>query len=235
MTFRLHRTNPPARRPLLPAENVITEIARPTVRYDEGGFARNETKGRHAMRIFITAASLMLAAMAIAPAAGAQHELTAIPNSLKAPSGNVLLFTTFASGAQLYVCAPQTDDPNKFAWTFKAPVAVLWNDQAEQVGTHYAGPSWEGNDGSKVVGEVVARADAPNPGTIPSLLLKAKANDGAGIFSSVTYIQRLQTVGGVAPTEACDRSVAGLERAVRYTALYGFYGRGCCDGIGLSE
>jgi hypothetical protein len=146
-----------------------------------------------------------------------------IPDTLKVPSGNVGLFETFATGTQIYVCTERTDAPGMFAWTFRAPEAVLLNDAGQQVGTHYAGPTWEGNDGSRVVGEVVARADAPAPGSIPWLLLEAKSNTGRGIFSTVTYIQRLETAGGVAPADGCDRTAAGAERAVPYTAVYAFY------------
>ena len=171
----------------------------------------------------IAVALLMLVAMASAPAVEAQTSPTAIPDNIKVPSGNVFLFKTFATGVQIYVCTAQTDNPDTFAWTFKAPEAELWNDMGEQVGTHYVGPTWEGNDGSRVVGEVVGRAAAPTPGAIPWLLLKAKANAGRGVFSTVTYIQRLETLGGVAPAEGCDRSAAGAERAVPYTAVYAFY------------
>ena len=59
-------------------------------------------------------------------------------------------------------------------------------------------------------------------GAIPWLLLKARSTDGPGVFSTITYIQRLQTAGGVAPTESCDRIVAGVERAAPYTAIYAF-------------
>lgn len=171
----------------------------------------------------IAVALLMLAAMASAPAVGAQTSPMAIPDNLKVPSGNVFLFETFATGTQIYVCTEGADAPGTFAWTFKAPDAVLWNDAGQQVGTHYAGPTWQGNDRSRVVSEVVARADAPAPGAIPWLLLKARTNHGRGIFSTVTYIQRLDTVGGVAPSDGCDRSAGGAERAVPYTAVYAFY------------
>jgi hypothetical protein len=80
-----------------------------------------------------------------------------------------------------------------------------------------------GNDRGGVVAVVVARADAPAPGAIPWLLLKARTNTGRGIFSNITYIQRLETAGGVAPTDGCDRSATGAERAVPYTATYAFY------------
>ena len=171
----------------------------------------------------ILLACLMVAAVAAVPVVGAQSGATVIPDNVKVPSGNVLLFKTFASGTQIYTCAARADDPNAFAWTFKAPDAELWNDASEKLGTHYAGPTWEGNDGSKVVAEVVSRADAPNPRAIPWLLLKAKSSSGAGVFTNMTYIQRLDTVGGVAPAEGCDQSAAGMERAAGYTATYAFY------------
>ena len=174
-------------------------------------------------RIIVAGLLLATLAMASAPAVGAQSSPVPVPNTLKVPAGNVLLFKTVATGSQIYACAPRADDPTAFAWTFKGPEAELRNDLGEKVGTHYGGPTWRGNEGSTVVGEVVARADAASPNAIPWLLLRAKAHGGAGLFSSVTYIQRLATVGGVAPTGGCDRSTAGSERAVPYTAVYAFY------------
>jgi hypothetical protein len=153
----------------------------------------------------------------------AQPPGSSVPDNLKAPAQNVLLFKTMATGAQVYVCKAKADNPDAFEWTFKAPVAELLNETGEHVGKHYAGPTWEGNDGSKVIGEVVERANASDPGAIPLLLLKAKSNEGAGAFSSVTFVQRLETVGGVAPTDGCDRSAADVERSVEYTATYAFY------------
>jgi hypothetical protein len=174
------------------------------------------------MRRRFALACLVLAAIAVAPAVGAQADSIAVPDALRVPGGNVLLFKTFATGAQIYVCAAKADDPETFAWTFTAPDAELWNDAGEKVGSHFAGPSWAGNDGSRVVAEVVGRAEGA-PGAIPWLLLKAKSSDGAGAFSTLTYIQRLETSGGIVPTERCDRSMAGAERAVPYTATYAFY------------
>jgi hypothetical protein len=134
-----------------------------------------------------------------------------------------LLFQTSAAGSQIYVCAARAGDPADFVWTFKAPEADLWNEMGEQVGSHFAGPTWQGIDGSSVVGEVVARADAPSPDAIPWLLLRAASHGGQGVFSAVTYVQRLETAGGVAPLDGCEAATAGVERAVPYTATYAFY------------
>jgi len=185
--------------------------------------SNTENKGRFQMVKRIALAGLLLAALAAAPAVGAQNSPVPVPSNLKVPAGNVLLFKSLATGSQIYTCSARTEDPSTFAWTFKAPKAELRNDLGEKVATHYAGPTWQGNDGSTVVGEVVARDAAAYPNAIPWLLLRSKSHGGAGAFSTVTYIQRLATVGGVAPTDGCDQSTAGTERAVPYTATYAFY------------
>ena len=89
--------------------------------------------------------------------------------------------------------------------------------------THFAGPTWQGNDGSAVVAEVVAREDAPSGDAIPWLLLEAKSHTGSGGFSTTTYIQRLDTSGGIAPDEGCDAAHANAEARVPYEATYAFY------------
>jgi hypothetical protein len=53
------------------------------------------------------------------------------------------------------------------------------------------------------------------------LLLGAASAEGHGIFQDVTYIQRLNTVGGKAPDEPGD--CPGQMALVPYTADYFFY------------
>jgi hypothetical protein len=171
----------------------------------------------------VAPACLTVLALAAALVVVAQAGPQPIPQNLTVPQENVQYFKAFASGVQVYVCKARPEDPSTFEWSFKAPMAELWNDTGEKVGTHYAGPTWEGNDGSKVVGEAVQRANSPDPEAIPWLLLRAKSNGGAGIFTPVTYVQRLETVGGMAPTDGCDRSTVGAERDVTYFATYLFY------------
>jgi hypothetical protein len=91
------------------------------------------------------------------------------------------------------------------------------------LGKHYTGPTWEAADGSKVVGEVVAKHDAPDASAIPWLLLRAKSTSGNGIFSVVTFVQRVQTIGGAPPANGCDSSQSGKESRVPYAAVYRFY------------
>lgn len=90
-----------------------------------------------------------------------------VPDNLKVPDGQVVLLKALGKGVQIYTCKAKTDDPSKFEWTFKAPEADLFNHKGEKIGKHYGGPTWEANDGSKVVGKVQARADAPDASAIP--------------------------------------------------------------------
>jgi hypothetical protein len=134
---------------------------------------------------------------------------------LEVPAGHKVKFSAYAEGVQIYRW-------NGTAWAFQAPEAVLYaNDNANGVvGTHYAGPTWETNSGSYVVGAVMERC-TPNPDAIPWLLLAAVDSDGPGVLDGVTYIQRVNTVGGLAPSEPGE--FPGEVARVPYTADYYFY------------
>jgi hypothetical protein len=148
-----------------------------------------------------------------------------VPDQLKVSATQVLSIEARASGVQIYECSNRKDFPARFEWVFKAPEAELFDSTGNKIGKHYAGPTWESNDGSKVVGEVRARDTGPDPNAIPWLLLSAKSTSGKGVFSEVSSIQRLHTVGGKAPTEGCTEAQAGKEARVAYKATYYFYVR----------
>src|SRR5690349_1101897 len=120
---------------------------------------------------------------------GVQAQTTAgitppvVPNNLKAPTGELPILKVTAKGVQIYICTANATDAAKFEWTLKAPEAELFDDQGGKVGKHYAGPTWEAADGSKVVGEAKERADSPGGKGIPWLLLKAKETSGNGLLS----------------------------------------------------
>ncbi len=145
------------------------------------------------------------------------------PESLRVPAGEALLLRAHGSGVQIYTCQPGKDDPNQFAWALKAPEAELVDRAGRKIIKHYAGPTWEANDGSKVMGEVVARDNGPDPTAIPWLLLSAKSTAGTGLLGGTQFIQRLHTAGGKAPAEGCDHSHAGAESRITYSADYLFY------------
>jgi hypothetical protein len=142
----------------------------------------------------------------------------AIPAVLVPPAGNVLSLVYHANGVQVYQCTAG-------AWTFVEPAASLTGRSVAQrrpkrlVAVHFRGPSWESTgDGSLV--EARAVANSPVTGSIPELLLQATKTRGDGVFGHVTYVQRLATRGGVAPTGACTD---GATIGVPYRAEYRFY------------
>jgi hypothetical protein len=139
-----------------------------------------------------------------------------LPDALRPPAGVVLKEKLSAKGVQIYQC--QGTD-----WKALGPQAQLFDAKGHQVASHYAGPTWKSADGSSVIGEVTAHVDAPDPSAIAWLLLSAKATSGSGVFSHVQSIQRLQTVGGKAPTDACDVANANKVARVPYQATYYFY------------
>ena len=160
--------------------------------------------------------------MPVSVAASAGEPPT-VPEAIAVPPGSVLLFSRHAKGVQIYEC--QTGQ-----WTFHAPRALLFETQSYQpTGIHYGGidrgltpgPWWESvEDGSRIRGGKAVSAPSPNANSIPLLRLEVLERQGTGIFTPASYIQRLNTVGGVGPTGGCK---LGAQRWVPYTADYYFY------------
>ncbi len=154
----------------------------------------------------------------------AQTPSASLPTEIQVPTGQQFLMSVAATGDQIYTCQAKADAPNQYEWTLKAPEALLYNDRGQEIGHHYGGPSWELNDGSKIVGQLKTRVDAPNTDAIPWLLLEVKSHEGNGMLQQVDWIQRVHTVGGKAPQEGCDSSRQNQEVRVNYAADYYFYG-----------
>ncbi len=149
-----------------------------------------------------------------------------VPAVLQPPAGQILALSLTARGVQIYQCRPVPGaEPAKFEWAFRAPEADLFDEQGRKAGRHYGGPTWELTDGGKVVGQVKAKADAPDGRGIPWLLLEAAgAAEGGGVMGRVRSVQRVNTDGGRAPAdEPADQSRVGQERRVPYTATYHFF------------
>src|SRR5712691_956584 len=138
------------------------------------------------------------------------------PENLKVPAGQTLSLVSPATGVQIYECGASRTDPTKFEWVFKAPEADLFDLSGKQIGKHYAGPTWESNDGSKVVGEVKARDDGPSASAIPWLLLSAKSTSGNGAFSQTQVFSGCTPSAGKAPAAGCNRAQLGKEARVAY-------------------
>jgi hypothetical protein len=171
--------------------------------------------------LWMTLAVLAVLALAPMPAAyaGDDNRAPDLPSPLcdrlQVPPGHKVAFHVYALGVQIYRW-------NGTHWIFVAPAAVLFADAAYQgeVGIHYAGPTWESSSGSTVVATRLEDC-TPDPTAIPWLLLQAVSTAGPGIFARVSYLQRVNTTGGVAPT--APGAAPGAEEEVPYTAEYYFY------------
>ncbi|HEU4732513.1 MAG TPA: DUF3455 domain-containing protein [Kofleriaceae bacterium] len=150
----------------------------------------------------------------------------AVAPELAIPAGNKLTYMARARGVQIYECA--ADAGGAPAWKLRAPRADLVDDGGTVIATHFggidrglpAGPYWQASDGSRVHG--ARPVSVASPGSIPLLRLEAADTSGAGVFSKVAFIQRLETTGGVAPAGPCT---AGKTVEVEYTAKYYFYSK----------
>jgi hypothetical protein len=157
--------------------------------------------------------------MGLVACASAPAPSPATPVALDPGRSVRALTTVSASGVQVYECRSGVGAAAP-AWTFVAPEAELFDERGRSIGSHGAGPYWQGLDGSRVVGSVRARADAPVPGAIPWLLLATRSTGSVGVLSPVSFIQRLHTEGGVAPAGGCDATSIGRQTRVGYRADY---------------
>jgi hypothetical protein len=161
--------------------------------------------------MLLSAISIVLSFSAVAQPA---------PQQLQPSVNEQLLFQVSGKGDQIYTCKM---DGAEFTWTLKAPEALLFDKAGKPFGKHFAGPSWEAIDGSRVVGKAVAKAPSPDPDSIPWLLVNIVGHDENGLLSRVTTVQRLNTKGGKAPASGCDAAHSGQEVRVSYSADYLFY------------
>lgn len=143
-----------------------------------------------------------------------------VPEALNPPADTTLELAWPASGVQIYACtqAKPSDPPS---WSLEGPHALLTSGKAVAA-IHFAGPIWQGLDGSQVKGARLAASDAPDAAAVPWLLMSASAS-GEGTFAHTTHIQRLDTAGGKAPASGCDAAHLGAKVLVPYQANYFFY------------
>jgi hypothetical protein len=171
-------------------------------------------------RILAAAAALLFLAHA-----GASAATKPLPAELQ-PAGYKVLFTATARGVQIYTSVAEAGGPAK--WVLEAPLARLTDGHDKLAVYHYAGPSWEAPDGSKVVRDPatpVTTVPAPDAtADIPWLLVKVTADPAAGALSKVGFVQRIATHGGSAPATPPVRP--GTKIGVPYTATYAFLVKG---------
>jgi len=135
-----------------------------------------------------------------------------VPAQLTPPPGqHVVMDLGVTTGSQVYTCT-------NGSWTLLEPAALLMG--SGQTVFHTKGPQWISlRDGSSVTA-ADELASVPQPNAVPQELLRATANAGNGVLSTVDFVQRLATSGGVAPAGTCG---AGGQQSVYYKAEYRFY------------
>ena len=160
-------------------------------------------------------AGIAAVAAAVPAAAMAGPAAPPVPADIVVPDGHKPYLVAHAEGVQIYTCEGS-------AWKLLAPRATLTGENDKVIASHYGGPTWEADDGSSVV----ARRDAGVPGAagaVDWLRLKAgstTAGPDGDRLDGTSYIQRIHTVGGVAPAGAC---APGASAEVPYSADYVFF------------
>jgi hypothetical protein len=174
-----------------------------------------------------------------------------VPTNIQVPAGNTAFLEGHAIGTQNYICLPcpnattpaaMCPDTSGFAFTLFTPQATLFKDNDKQATTHYFSPNpvengairpaWQhSRDTSTVWGGQAIPSSDPDfvaPNAIPWLLLPVagvqEGPTGGDTLAATTYIQRLNTSGGIAPPTGCASSTdVGRRAFVPYTADYFFY------------
>jgi hypothetical protein len=137
---------------------------------------------------------------------------------IRVPDGHEPTLQLAAKGVQIFRCER---DGTGYGWRFRLPEAELYDTQGRAVGRHGANFSFEHRDGSRLLGTVVAHDKASADDALPWLLLSAKSYAG-GEFAGVSYVQRVNTRGGM-PPRACDASQQNRLLRVDFSADFVFY------------
>lgn len=161
---------------------------------------------RRTLRAVLTISALVMGGVSLAAA----QETASRPPAIEA----------FGKGVQIYTCKASGSNA---AWQLKAPEATLSDAKGAVIAKHFAGPTWQANDGSTVVGEPLTASPSPDAGAIPWLILHAKSHTGDGVMANVAYVVRTRTEGGAAPATGCDANHINAETRVAYSAVYLFF------------
>ncbi len=135
------------------------------------------------------------------------------------PVGHEAFGAAHAKGEQIYQC---TFNQGQYAWEYQGPAALLYDNQGRVIGKHFAGPTWEAADGSRVTGKLLGKLEVTD-GAIPWLVLEVVAHEGKGLLAQTRFITRIKTQGGLPPVSGCNGNHLGGEKRVAYQADYVFY------------
>jgi hypothetical protein len=169
----------------------------------------------------------------------------AVPANLAVPEGNQAFLVGHAVGTQNYVCRPFAESPTGVAFRLFTPQATLFDDEGKQIITHFFSPNpaeggtvrpaWQDSKDTSRVWAMMAQATHTSsdpayvqPGAVAWLLLTVVGNQtgpsGGDRLTKTTFIHRVNTSGGPAPTTGCGSTAdLGNQAFVPYTADYYFY------------
>lgn len=170
---------------------------------------------------------LAIAALSACAATGsgkmAAYSQATLPTTMQVPAGHRVALETSAAGDITYQCRAKKDMAGQYEWVFAGPEAGLKDRSGQSVGKYYGPPAtWQSNDGSKITGTQLALAPH-GADNIPLQLVKANPAMGQGMMQGVSYIQRVNTQGGIAPQAVCFADNVGQNLVVSYTADYVFW------------
>jgi len=152
--------------------------------------------------------------LAMAAASGNDNRAPEVPDEISVGETNKVHFHGFGVGVQIYTW-------NGSTWGAAVPRATLFDDDGNVVATHFAGPRWKSNSGSIVLGAAVQPTVTVDTNAIPWVRLRAVSTEGPGIFANTSFIQRVNTAGGKAPS--ANGAFVGQIAEVPYTADYFFF------------
>jgi hypothetical protein len=203
-------------------------------------------------RYILTAARVAVVGLMITTGVRAAHAeditVPSIPDNLNVDDGNEVFLVGHGVGTQNYVCVPSTTSASGFAFSLFTPEATLFNKEGKQLITHFFSPNsdptvkppeagtirvtWEDSrDSSRVWAMLLEQSlDARfvQKDAVAWLKLQTVGVDvgttGQGRLTKVTFIQRLNTAGGLAPASGCSTfEDLGRRAFVPYSADYFFY------------
>lgn len=165
----------------------------------------------------------VLAACASGGMAAKLFDQSTLPAAIQVPAGHKVMLETVGVGEITYECRAKAAMADQFEWVFVGPDAKLLSRSGKELGKYFGPPAtWQSLDGSKVTGAQVAVSPA-QPGAIALQLVKANPAMGQGAMQGSSYIQRVATVGGIAPAKTCDASMLRSKEIVKYQADYIFW------------
>jgi len=191
----------------------------------------NQTTRHIPLVAYVTALAVAFTVSLPQPAHAGHVTPPVVPDIIQVPAGNHLFREGHAVGTQDYACLST-------GWASPAfgPQATLFNDDNDQIITHFLSPNpfesdtprptWQDSrDTSTVWGNPIPGATyTPDSTAIPWLLLEVvgatEGPTGGDRMTGTTYIQRVNTTGGLKPTGSCTE---GAKALVPYTADYFFY------------